>query len=162
MGEIGAQAEAATTKPATRLGERLKKWAYETFTVPGRTEKYERRYTEMYLKVKDKLSPEDQARAESLIRHQAEQAAKKSIIRDVVVTGLGTVGVGVGIWKRREIGGFITQHTPERVKDAASKLAKKARKFGETMHGWTPVERVKRWIGGIVSGFKRTPHAPAA
>lgn len=162
MAEVGAPAEAATVKPAARLGERLRKWTYETFTVPGRTEAYERKYTRMYQKVKDKLSPEDQARAEKLIRHQAEQAAKKSIIRDVVVTTLGTVGVVVGIWKRREIGGFIGRHTPERAKDAASKLAEKARKFGETMHGWTPVQKIEGWIQGIVSRFRRTPTAPAA
>ena len=156
------EAQATQEAPPVRgVKERLKKWAYETFTVPGRTEKYERKYTQLYLKVKDNLSPEDQQRAEAMIRPQAEQMAKKSMVRDVVVTGITGAGIGVGIWKRKEIGGFIGKHTPEKVKDFGLATALKAHEYGEKMRNWKPVQKVEGWVKGIIGRFRKPPVAPA-
>jgi hypothetical protein len=152
-GEVGVAAK----QKASSVAEDAKKWAHENLTIEGRTEKYEAKYTESFNKIKDKLSPADLDNAKQIIHARAEKSAKLSMVRDGVVAGVGAVGLGLGIWKRKEIGTFVASKTPEAIKKAPQTISKAAKEYGTKIRTSRAAGKVEDWVYGIRHLFQRTP-----
>lgn len=118
MAEAGspATAEMQPQRPATRLQDRLGKWARETLTPTGRAEVMAQKQIDSILaQVPEEKRAQAmemlEARRPDLVAGKMEDA-KGSLIRDAVVVGTSAVALGgVGIWKREWIGGHVRSGT---------------------------------------------------
>ncbi len=155
MSEGGIPLEAPPARPVMGVRERLARWTRETFTVKGRTERYERKYLAAYRTVLEQLSPQERAQAEKVIHEALARRAKNAVVRDAVITSLSAIGLGLGIWKREAIERFVGRVAPEPLKNAGSAIRDRARAFGEKIRAMPLSQRVSEWMRKIASLFRK-------
>lgn len=133
-------------RPAMRLQDRLGKWARETFTPQGRAEVLAQKQID---KVLSQVSEEDREKAAELLESKRPEFieaslpnAKRALVRDGIISAVVAGGVGVGIWKRKEISGLITKGTeavgkrmPSGLKKAGEGIASRIRSMRKALRG---------------------------
>ncbi len=135
-------------KPVRGVKDRLTQWMKRTFTMEGREEVQREKILKNFEKTSAQLTPEQKQAAADLLSKNldslAHQNAVGSIWRDAIITAVGAPLVGLGIWKRREIGGFIVKHTPEGVKNVVRNAERH-------------VDTAKKTFSGILAETKGKP-----